>query len=98
MESVCPARDRGFKSLPLRILWFVYAIGSIKFDFRYIGMSQNPEFRLKMHNSGKVRSTKHYRPFKLIYTEEIGSRAEAREREKYLKSAAGRRYLGQLLQ
>ena len=49
--------------------------------------------RIKTHNSGKVKSTKHYRPFKLVYREEVSSRVEAREREKYLKSAAGRIFL-----
>ena len=56
-------------------------------------MSENPKDRIKSHNSGKVKSTKHYRPFKLVYTEKVGSRDEAREQEKYLKSAAGRRFL-----
>ena len=58
-------------------------------------MSENPELRLKIHNSGKVRSTKHYRPFHLVFTEEVGNKEEARIREKYLKSAGGRRYLNE---
>ena len=56
-------------------------------------MSENPNDRINSHNSGKVKSTKHYRPFKLIYTARVGSRVEAREQEIYLKSAAGRRFL-----
>jgi len=32
------------------------------------------------------------RPWKIIYSEKYSSRIAAREREKYLKSAAGRRY------
>ena len=56
-------------------------------------MSENPESRLKTHNLGKVKSTKHYRPFKLIHAEPAKSSVEARKREKYLKSAAGKRYL-----
>ena len=74
-------------------MWYVYAIRSVKFDFGYIGMSENPNLRLKTHNSGKVRSTMHYKPFILVYKELAESREEARKREKYLKSAAGRRYL-----
>ena len=56
-------------------------------------MSENPESRLKTHNSGKVKSTKHYKPFEFMHKEIAESREEARKREKYLKSAAGRRYL-----
>ncbi len=78
-------------------MWFVYAIQSTHFDFRYVGMSQNPDSRLKTHNSGKVKSTKHYPPYKLFYVEEVGSRLEARVREKYLKSAAGRKFLDKVL-
>jgi putative endonuclease len=45
------------------------------------------------HNKGKVRATKHFKPFKLVYSEFVGERMEARERERYLKSATGRRWL-----
>jgi putative endonuclease len=50
-----------------------------------------------MHNAGKIRSTKSRRPFQLIYKELVGSLREARIREKYFKSAAGRKYLEKIL-
>jgi len=56
-------------------------------------MSENPLERLKTHNTGKVKSTKAHRPFRIIYTEVCKDRAYTREREKYLKSAAGRRFI-----
>jgi putative endonuclease len=34
-----------------------------------------------------------YAPFELVYFEEFETRNEARAREKYFKSAAGRRFL-----
>jgi len=49
--------------------------------------------RLHEHNAGKVRSTKDRRPFELIYQESNYTCTQAREREKILKSVAGRRYL-----
>ena len=36
----------------------VYILKSRQFDWYYVGMSTNPTNRLKVHNSGKVRSTK----------------------------------------
>ncbi|WP_369431597.1 GIY-YIG nuclease family protein [Rhodohalobacter sulfatireducens] len=45
------------------------------------------------HQNGYERTTKPYRPFKLIYYESFPDRKEARNREKYLKSAAGKRFL-----
>ena len=35
----------------------------------------------------------HYKPFEIMYKEVAESRKEARKREKYLKSAAGRKHL-----
>jgi len=74
-------------------MWTVYVIQSVSDGKHYVGMSEDVNRRLREHNSGKVRSTKSRRPFVLIYTESVKSRAEARALEKYLKSAAGRRFL-----
>ncbi|GEM_PF-2758467 len=46
--------------------------------------------RIKDHNAGKTRSTKGYRPLKVIHTEEYASREEAYKRELFLKSGYGR--------
>ncbi|MCH7731233.1 MAG: GIY-YIG nuclease family protein [Candidatus Marinimicrobia bacterium] len=73
--------------------WNVYVIQSQRGKFRYKGMSRNPSDRLESHNAGKVRVTKHYRPFEIIYMEYVGKRSEARKRERYLKSAAGRKFI-----
>lgn len=55
-------------------------------------MSSEIYERLKTHNSGKVKSTKSYVPWELFYKETLNTRIEARKREKYLKSAAGRKW------
>ena len=74
-------------------MWQVYVLKSLKDNNYYVGMSENVNRCIKEHNTGKVRSTKSRIPFKLIYVEKCIDRASARKREKYLKSAAGRRYL-----
>jgi len=56
-------------------------------------MTNNIERRLKEHNGGKMKSTKAFIPWEIIYFEKFQNRIEARKREKYFKSAAGRRYL-----
>ncbi len=73
-------------------MYFVYIIYSEKFNRYYVGLSANINQRLKSHNLGKVKSTKAFIFWKLIHFEEFGTRIEARNREKYLKSAAGRRW------
>lgn len=52
--------------------------------------------RLREHNIGKSRTTRPYRPFKLIHTEVFSTRLEARAREKQLKSGYGKEFLKQL--
>jgi len=73
-------------------MFFVYIIYSVGFDRYYVGLSSNVILRLKAHNSGVVKSTKAFRPWKIVHTELFETRIEARRREKYLKSAAGRRW------
>ena len=71
----------------------VYVIESISDNIWYTGMAKDAEHRLAEHNAGKNRFTKGHRPWKIIYTETHPDWASARLREKYLKSAAGKRWL-----
>ena len=70
----------------------VYILQSEIDGAQYVGMSLDVEQRLKMHNTGRVKSTKGKGPWKVIHEEEFDTLAEARKREKYLKTAAGRRF------
>ena len=73
-------------------MYKVYIIYSKDFDKYYVGITGDIDVRLKQHNAKKAKSTKAFVPWEVVYTEEYQTRAEARKREKYLKSAAGRRY------
>ena len=73
-------------------MYFVYIIYSEKFERFYVGLSYNVKQRLKQHNSGKVKPTKPFVKWKLIHLEKFNTRIEARIREKYFKSAAGRKW------
>ena len=59
----------------------------------YKGFTNNLERRLKEHKSGHTVTTGKMRNIKLVYTEKYDTLAEARKRELYLKSAAGRKFL-----
>ena len=74
-------------------MFIVYAIKSEVKNYIYVGMTSDLEGRLRRHNNGYERTTKSYRPFKLIYQQSFATRAEAREREKYLKSGIGKEFL-----
>lgn len=78
-------------------MFFAYVIKSIAHDFYYKGHCEDLEKRLIQHNSGMTQSIKPYLPFKLIYHEKFADRDSAIAREKYFKSAAGRRFLKKIL-
>lgn len=60
----------------------------------YKGMTGNSlEERLKQHLGGNTKTTRRMEGLKLIYSEVFQTAEEARKREKYFKSAAGRRWL-----
>lgn len=71
---------------------FVYVLFSKEFNKFYVGLTTNLTERLRTHNAGKVTSTKAYKPWMMIYNESYPTLEAARNREKYLKSAAGRRW------
>ncbi len=78
-------------------IYHAYVLQS-KVDKRlYVGMSADVLKRLASHNNGQVFSTKGYRPWTLVFTEVIGSRSEARKREKYLKSGCGKEFLRKII-
>ncbi len=69
--------------------YFVYILKSLKDGRYYIGSTGNVEDRLKFHNSGLQRSTRHRVPFVVVYVEVKASKAEALKREKQIKSYKG---------
>ena len=77
----------------------VYVLKSEKFDRKYIGSTRNNEISIRLynHNSGRVRSTKAYKPWKVIYVENYETYKEARKRELFLKTGIGRKELGIIL-
>ena len=57
------------------------------------GAQSNMKKRLLEHNVGKSCFSSRYKPWKLIYKESFRTLTESINREKYLKSAAGRRWI-----
>ena len=76
--------------------YFVYVLQSLKDGSFYVGLSSDPGRRLNEHNSGYSKFTKGRRPYQLLLQEEHSSRAEARQKEKYLKSGHGKQDLRKL--
>ena len=77
--------------------YYVYAIYNQDKSYIYVGLTDNLQRRINQHNKGYNRTTKPYKPFKILTTEKFGNRKEARKREKYLKSGCGKEYLKKLI-
>jgi len=76
-------------------MFYVYVLQSLKDDKFYVGFTDNLQKRILKHNRGKVFSTKPRRLLKLIYFEVCLNKQDAKQREKYLKTGTGKRYIKQ---
>ncbi|MBC7775337.1 MAG: GIY-YIG nuclease family protein [Phycisphaerae bacterium] len=75
-------------------MFTVYVLYSPSHKKIYIGFTSKLEQRLLSHNElGKKGFTLKYRPWEVIYTEAFETKKEAMQREKSLKTAAGRRFI-----
>ncbi len=78
-------------------MFYVYAISSNSRKYIYVGITNNLDRRIDEHNKGYNKTTRAYRPFKLILAERFAFRSAAREREKYLKGGSGKEFLKKLI-
>jgi putative endonuclease len=72
---------------------YVYVLKSLKDGNFYVGWTENLKLRLSQHNKGLVNSTRKRRPLELVYYEACLNKYDAIKREKYLKTAWGKRYI-----
>ncbi len=70
-------------------MYKVYILKSQIYSRHYIGHTDNINNRLIRHNKGYVKSTKNYRPWNILYTEEFKTKQEACKRELQIKSYKG---------
>jgi putative endonuclease len=74
-------------------MYYVYLLKSEKDGKFYTGSTDDLKRRMAEHEAGYVKSTVRRKPFKLIYYEACLNEEDARRRERYLKSGAGKKYL-----
>jgi putative endonuclease len=78
------------------MIYHVYILLNETKTRTYTGVTDDVEKRLGEHNAGRVKSSSLYRPYKVIYTESFETLSEARQKEKFYKSATGRRRLKEI--
>ena len=85
-----PARYNEFLAV-----FHVYVLRSSKTGRRYVGSYEDLDGRLRRHNLGHSKATRHGIPWTLIHSERF-SRIKASKKERYYKSGRGRDELDQL--
>lgn len=79
------------------VFCYVYVLYSTANDSFYVGFTHDLKKRFAEHNKGLNFSTKVSKPWILIYYEAHTNEADARRREKYLKTTSGDRALYRML-
>ena len=102
MDSIRVSEAPDTGSIPVEAtnifrMFFAYVLKSIEHEYFYKGHCQDLGKRLQQHNAGMTESIRPYIPFKLIYSESFQTESEAILREKYFKSAAGRKFLKKII-
>ena len=77
--------------------YYTYVLKSAIGGHIYIGSTANILVRLSNHNAGLSSSTVRYKPWRILFTEEYKTRAEAMKREKQLKTSRGRGYIRSII-
>ena len=79
----------------MRVL--LYVIRSRATSKRYVGVTNDLKRRLKEHSSRRTKGGQILGGFDLVLVEEYEDYRAAREREKFLKSGKGRKWLDETL-
>lgn len=80
----------------MQCMYTVYVLKDISGRL-YKGMTNDLARRLTEHKSGKTKTTRSMKELKVVYTEVLQTLEDAIKRERYLKSAAGRRFLKKMI-
>ncbi len=77
----------------LKIMHYVYILKSKINNDLYIGSTNELKSRYQLHNSGRVKSTKAYKPWVLVYYEAYRNKKDTTKRERELKIHAVKKEL-----
>jgi len=78
-------------------MYVVYILYSLSKDQYYIGHTSNLEDRLKRHNAGRSKATKHGVPWQVKYTQSFTTKSLAYSRERSIKAKKSRIYIEKLI-
>lgn len=79
------------------VFFYTYVLRSRKDNEHYIGYTGDLRRRLEEHRKSHSFTTSYRLPMDLVYYEACLHQDDAKQRERYLKTTAGRRYLSKRL-
>ncbi|PYJ46838.1 MAG: endonuclease [Verrucomicrobia bacterium] len=77
-------------------MFYCYALRSQKTGHRYVGSCENLTERIRRHNAGDSKATRHGVPWILVRSEGFATRSEAAQCERYYKTGRGRDELNRI--
>ena len=77
-------------------MYYVYILLNEAKTRSYTGVADDVNKRLAEHNAGRVKSSRPYRPYRIIHAESFETLKEARQKERFYKSTTGRRKLKEM--
>lgn len=77
--------------------FFVYVIQGTNSDYLHRGHCRDLDERLEQYNTSPLPKLKKYAPYKLLYYETFEGRIAAIRRERFFKTAKGRKFLKERL-
>jgi putative endonuclease len=77
-------------------MFYVYVLKSVKTGRRYVGSCENVDERVRRHNTGHSKTTRHGIPWTVLLSESFLTREEAVRKERYYKTGRGRDELRRL--
>lgn len=88
---------RGGNGICKHMKYFVYILINGSKTKTYVGHTNDIQNRLKEHNSGESSFTERFGSWEVLYREVLDSKFDAIKKEKYFKSASGRKWIKKTL-
>ncbi len=78
-------------------MYYLYILRSEKSGTYYVGISENPENRLKYHNTIEKGFTARYRPWVLVFSQTFQDKGGAAAAEKMIKKMKSRVFIEKVI-
>ena len=78
-------------------MYYTYILYATKYDRYYVGQTNSISKRLVRHNAGYVKSTKKFKPWKMVYYEKFITRKESLRKETEIKKWKSKKMIQKLI-